>query len=102
MVGQQGLHGNLGQEEGVGEGNQRPQYCQKLPVVDAEEGEEDGADNDHGHVAPAVEGVEEAHGPLLVLRGAGLGHGTDNHLQQSATQGVGDDGDGDSPVGRHD
>ena len=99
MVGEEGPQGNLGQEEGVCQGNQGPDHRQHLPPLDAEQHEEEGAADNHGYMAPAVEGVEEAHGPLLVFRGAGFGHGADDDLQQAAAQGIGDDGDGDSHLG---
>ena len=78
--------------ENIEEGNRRPEAGQDPPMLNAREVEVQGGEDNDRHVAPAVEGVEEAHLGLLVPRGAGLGDGGDQHLGQSPTDGVEDDG----------
>ena len=51
-----------------------------------------------GHMAPAVERVQEAHVALLVVRRAGLHDRADQHLEEPAAQRI--DGDGGRQPGR--
>ena len=89
----EGVEGHAGEVEAVGHRHQRPQHRQHRPAFDARQGEEQRGEQYHAQVAPAVEGVQQAHGGLLALGGAGLHDGTDEHLDQPAADGVQHHGD---------
>lgn len=42
-------------------------------------------------MSPAVKGVQQAHGSFLVVGGAGLHNGADQHFDQTAAHGINDD-----------
>ena len=76
----------------IAERNQRPQPRQQPPVLRPARGKKQRGQQHDSHVPPAVEGVQQAHGFFLVVAGAGLHNGADQHLQQSSSDGVQNDG----------
>ena len=68
--------------------HQRPDKGQYPPVSNSGHPEKHGGGHDHQHMSPAVEGVQQAHGRLLALRGARLHDRADHHLDQSAARRV--------------
>ena len=50
--------------------------------------EEERGKKRHAHDAPAVEGMQKAHGRLLLFRGAGFHDGGDQHFDEPAADGV--------------
>ena len=59
----------------------------------------EGGKKDDADRSPAVEGVEETHDGILVFKRTGLDDGTDQHLNESAADGVDDDGEKDADKG---
>ena len=57
-------------------------------MLNAKDAEEHRGQQHNPHVSPAVEGVKQAHGLLLMLGGACLQNGADQHLDQSAAHGI--------------
>ena len=80
--------GNLGKNGPVHQGQQSPQTGQHPPGTGTQQGEKQGGQQNGGHAAPAVEGVQQAHHRLLVPGGAGLHNGADKHLNEAAAHGV--------------
>ena len=74
-----------------------------MPVLNAEYSEEHGGTKNHTHHTPAVEGVQQAHHAVLVIKGTGLDNGADEHLDQSCAHGVKHHSDQDTGegVGQH-
>ena len=60
--------------------------------MDAEAGKEQGRDQHHPHMPPAIKGVEKAHGLLLVIGGAGFQNGADQYFQQAAAHRINKNG----------
>ena len=94
-----GVDGRTGKQHQISHGNQRPEHRQDAPVSNAGEPEKHSGDQHHAHVSPAVEGVQQTHGFLLVLRGARLQNGTDEHLDESPAHGIDTHSDEDSRKG---
>ena len=56
----------------IGGGHQRPQQRQHPPAIAAQQGQKRSGQRDHQHTAPAVKGMQQAHGGIFFLGGAGL------------------------------
>ena len=84
----EGGNGHLGEVHRVAQGQNGPQQGQQAPAVPAGGLQKQGGKQDDPHRAPAVKGVEQAHDRGLVLGGAGLYNGADEHLDEAAPNGV--------------
>ena len=93
-----GIERRAGEENTIGQRDKRPQKGHDLPLFDAENSEKRRGQQHDGHMAPAVERVQEAHVALLVVRRAGLHDRADQHLEEPAAQRV--DGHGGRQPGR--
>lgn len=88
-----GSDGRPGENQGVEDRNDGPDQSQQFPVGDSGQFEENGGDQHHAHMAPAVKGMEKAHGLFLVVCGTGLHDRTDEHLDEASAHGIDHDGD---------
>jgi len=82
------LNGAADKVEGIQQRHQSPDAGEDFPVLHAECGEEEGRTQNHTHRAPAIEGMEQAHGACLVLKGAGFHDGAQQNLFQAAADGI--------------
>ena len=62
-------------------------------MLNADEHEERRAEKDGSDDAPAIEGVKQAHDARFIFRGAGFDDRADEHLEQTAADGVDHRGD---------
>ena len=92
----QPLDGAGGEVVNVIQRNQGPDAGQPFPVLNAEHGEKQRGQQDDADGSPAVEGVQQAHDRILVVKGAGLHDGAGQHLDQAAADGIEDDADHDA------
>ena len=84
----QRIDGHFGEQQAVERRYHGPQQRQHPPVRDAEHRKEHAGEQHHAHLPPAVERMQQAHGGLFVIGGAGFDDRADQHLQQPAADGV--------------
>lgn len=80
--------GHLGEKENIEKRHYRPGNGQIEPVLHARRGEIQGGKQYHAHMPPAIEGMQQAHGPGLFIPGQGFHDGADEHLRQAPADGA--------------
>ena len=89
-------NGNLCEDDGIADGDQRPDKSQELPVFYAGDLKEQRGEQDDPRLSPAIKGVQHAHGLFFIGGGTGFHNGTYQNFQKPSADGIDHHGNQDS------